>query len=103
MLGAARAHDDDRGADSLGPRGLDDPPAVHAGQHEVEHADVRLLVAKAREPCLALVHPQRIEPGGVQVARHSARDHVVVLDDENLRHVSADDALPGGVGVVNKS
>jgi len=102
VLRAPRADDHDRSADSFGARRLDHPPAVHARQHQVEDAHIRLLVAQAREAGLALVHPKRIESRSVEMARHPARDDVVVLDDENLRHVYLDDARWRGVGVVNK-
>src|SRR5918999_2458202 len=49
VLGPAGADDDDRRADALGARRLDHAPAVPAGKHEVEHADVGMLVAQARE------------------------------------------------------
>ena len=53
VLRAARADDDDRRPDPFGASRLDELPAVEPGQHEVEHAHVVLLVAQAREPCLA--------------------------------------------------
>jgi hypothetical protein len=102
VLGTACADDDYGRADPFGARRLDHPPAVDAGQHEVEHADVRLLVPQPCEPGLPLVDPERIEPGSVQMARHPSRDHVVVLDDENLRHGHLNHASKRGVGVVNK-
>jgi hypothetical protein len=37
------------------------------------------------------------------MARHAARDDVVVLDDENLRHVTGDHAAKSGVRVVKKA
>ena len=49
VLGAARADDDDRRADPLAARLLDHAPAVDAGQHQVEDADVGLLVAEPGE------------------------------------------------------
>src|SRR5688572_732963 len=52
VLGAAGADDDDRRADSLAARLLDHAPAVHARKHQVEHADVGLLVAETGEPRL---------------------------------------------------
>ena len=48
VLGAARGDDDDRRADPLGPRGLDQLPAVELRQHQVEHADVGVLEAQPR-------------------------------------------------------
>ena len=48
VLRPARRDDDDRRADALGPRSLDHTPAVEAGNHQVEHTDVRLLVPQPR-------------------------------------------------------
>src|SRR6185437_5990631 len=50
VLGAARGDDDDRRADPLRANGLDQLPAVEAGEHQGEDAGVRLLVAQAGEP-----------------------------------------------------
>jgi hypothetical protein len=86
VLGPARRHDHDRRPDSLGPHGLDQLPAVEAGQHQIEHAGVRLLEAEACEALLAVRHPRGVEAGGVQVPRHALRDDLVVLDDQHLRH-----------------
>ena len=88
VLGAAGGDDDDRRADPLVPRRLDQLPAVDAGQHQVEHADVRLLVAEPREPLRAVADRDRVEAGGAEMPRHSLRDHLVVLDDQNFRHGS---------------
>ena len=85
VLGAARADDDDRRADPLAARLLDHAPAVDAREHQVEHADVGLLVAEPREAGLAVRDADRVEPGGGQVARHPLGDDVVVLDDQHLR------------------
>ena len=46
VLGATRGDDDDRRADALGARRLDELPAVQLGEHQVEHADVRVLEAE---------------------------------------------------------
>ncbi len=86
VLRAAGRDDHDRRSDPLLPGELDQLPAVDPGQHEVEHADVRALEAQAREPGLALAHPQRIEPRRGQVPGHALRDDLVVLDDQHLRH-----------------
>ena len=86
MLGAAGADDDDRRADALAARRLDQLPAVRAGQHQVEHADVRPLVAQPREPGLAVRDAERVEARDREVPRHPLGDHVVVLDDQDLRH-----------------
>jgi len=56
VLRAARADDDDRRSDPLGPRRLDQPPPVHPGQHQVDHADVRGLEAQTAEPRIAVGH-----------------------------------------------
>jgi hypothetical protein len=37
------------------------------------------------------------------VSCHSLRDHLVVLDDENLGHAHRDHAARDGVGVVKES
>ena len=86
VLGAAGADDHDRRPDSLLAGGLEQPPAVEPREHEVEHADVGMLVAQARQARLALVHPDRVESGRDEVAGHPVGDDIVVLDDENLRH-----------------
>ena len=99
MLRTARRDDDDRGADPLRPRLLDHLPAVHPGEHQVEHADVGALEAEAGQPRLAVRDADRVEAGGLEVTRHAARDHVVVLDDQDLRHpteVSRPDGLRPG-------
>ena len=86
VLGAAGRDDHDRGADSLSASGLDQLPAVHARQHQIEHADIRLLVAKPCQPLRAVADRDGVEPRGAEVPRHSLRDDLVVLDDENLGH-----------------
>ena len=96
LLAAARAHDDNRGADALLARGFDDLPAVKLGKHQVEHANLRPLVAQTRQRSPAVAHPDRIEAGGAQVARHPIRDDLVVLDDQDLRHPPH---LPGRTAV----
>ncbi len=98
VLGAPRGDDDDRRADPLASRLLDHLPAVDARQHQVEDADVRLLVAEACEPRLAVGHADRVEAGLLEVARHAVGDHVVVLDDEHLRHHGNDDGPRGWRG-----
>jgi hypothetical protein len=47
VLGPPCGDDDDGRADALVSSLLDDAPAVDAGQHEIEDADVRPLVAQA--------------------------------------------------------
>src|SRR2546421_3200385 len=89
VLGAARADDDDRRADAVAARSLDDAPAVGLRDHQVEDADVGPLVAEAREPLLALRPPERVEARRRQVPRHALADDLVVLDDEHLGHLAA--------------
>src|SRR2546423_2918693 len=89
VLGAAGADDDDRRADAVAARSLDDAPAVGLRDHQVEDADVGPLVAEAREPLLALRHPERVEARRRQVPRHALADDLVVLDDEHLGHLAA--------------
>ena len=86
MLGPARGDDDDRCPDSLASRLLDHLPPVEAGQHEVEHADVRSLVTQPGEAGLAVRDPDGVEPGRLEMTRHPLGDQVVVLDDQDLRH-----------------
>src|SRR5205823_14075515 len=76
----------DRGADSLRTNRLDQLPAVEPGEHQIEHADVRLLVAEPGETLVSIADPDGVESRGAQVARHPLGDHLVVLDDEHLRH-----------------
>ena len=99
VLGAARGDDDDRRADPLGARRLDQLPAVELGQHQVEHADVGVLEPEAREPELAAADDDRIEPGRDEMARHPVGDHVVVLDDQDLGHGPTIEREPVGSGV----
>jgi hypothetical protein len=86
MFGPARGYDDDRRADSLGAHGLDQLPAVEAGQHQVEYAGVRFLVTEPGESLVAICDPDRVEAGSSEMACHALRDHLVVLDDQNLWH-----------------
>ena len=88
VLGAARGDDDDRRADPLVARLLDHAPAVDAGEHEVEDADVGPLVAQTGEPGLAVRDPDGVEPGRLEVSRHPAGDDVVVFDDQDFRHAA---------------
>ena len=87
MLGAPRRDDDDRRPDALGARRLDQLPAVELGQHQVEDADIRVLVAQPGETELAATDHHGVEPGGAQMAGDAVGDHVVVLDDQHPRHV----------------
>ena len=86
VLGAARGDDDDRRADALAARLLDHLPAVEAGQHQVEHADVGTLEAQPGQAGLAVGDADGVEPGRLEVTRHALGDDVVVLDDQDLRH-----------------
>ena len=86
LLAAAGADDDDRRPDALAARDLDHLPAVEERQHQVEDADVRPLVAQARDPGFAVSDPERVEPGVGEVARHALGDELIVLDDQDLRH-----------------
>ena len=88
VLGAAGGDDDDRRADALAARGLDQLPPVGAGQHQVEHADVGPLESQSREPGLAVRDSERVEARIRQVARHALRDDVVILDDQDLGHAA---------------
>jgi choline dehydrogenase-like flavoprotein len=86
VLGAARADDDDRRADALGSRALDDAPAVALRQHQVEHAGIGCLIAESGETLLALRHPPRVESRGPEMVDHRLRHDRVVLDDQHLGH-----------------
>ena len=86
VLGATRGDDDDRRADPLVARLLDHAPAVDAGKHEVEDADVRALVAQAGQAGLAVGDADGIEPRRLEVSRHPTCDDVVVFDDQDFRH-----------------
>ena len=57
------------------------------GKHQVEHADVGSLVAEAGEAGLAVRDPDRVEARRLEVAGHALGDDVVVLDDQDLRHL----------------
>ncbi len=74
------------------------------GQHQVEDAGIRLLVAEPREPLVAVTDPDRVEAGRAEMARHALRDHLVVLDDQHLRHLvslSSRGVSPAGRWKVN--
>src|SRR5437764_829526 len=86
VLGPARADDDDRRADPFGARRLDQAPAVEPWQHQVEHDHVGRFVAEARQPDLAAAHGDGVEASAGEVLRHPRGDHLVVLDDQDLRH-----------------
>jgi len=96
VLGAASRDDDDRGADPLAPHRLDQLPAVDAGQHQVEHAGVGLLVAEPRQSLVAVADPDRVEAGSAEMAGHPLGDHLVVLDDQHLRHTVSLSSSGGG-------
>ena len=86
MLRAPCADDDDRRPDPLRARGLDHAPSVLAGQHQVEHADIGLLVPETGEPELSRGHQEGLEARGGEVLGHPLADHVVVLEDEDSGH-----------------
>ena len=98
VLRAARRDDDDRRADPFGARRLDQLPPVELREHQVEHADVGVLEPEPRKPQLASADDDRVESGGDQMLRHPVGDHVVVLDDQDLGHVSSVERSPVGSG-----
>ena len=67
---------------------LDHLPAVDAGEHQVEDADVGALEAQPREAGLAVRDADGVEAGRLEMARHAPGDDVVVLDDQDLRHLT---------------
>ena len=71
---------------SLAARLLDHAPPVDAGEHQVEDADIGLLVAEPREAGFTVGNTDGVEAGSGQVPRHALGDDVVILDDQNLRH-----------------
>ena len=95
VLRAARADDDDRRPDALGPRALDHAPAVALRQHQVEDDDVGRLVAERGQALLALRRPPGLVPGGGEVVDHRLGDDLVVFDDQDLGHtgIIAEDAF----------
>src|SRR5206468_12812805 len=86
LLAPASADDDDRRADSLAPRGLDQRPPVELRKHQVEDAHVWLLVAKTLEAGPAARDPVGLETRGAKVTRHPVGDDLVVLDNQNPGH-----------------
>ena len=90
VLGPPRRDDDDRRPDPLRAGGLDQLPAVELGQHQVEHADVRILEAETGQPELAAADDHRVVTCRHQVLGHPVGDHVVVLDDQDLGHGAYD-------------
>ena len=95
VLGPARRDDDDRRADALAARLLDHLPAVEAGEHQVEHADVGPFVPEAREPGLPVRDADRVEPRRLEMTCHALGDDVIVLDDQDLRQASTMVLPPG--------
>jgi hypothetical protein len=86
VLCATCADDDDGRADAFAAYGLYEVPSVAARQHEVEHADIRMIEA---EPCQALLATRGsrcVESCGLEMLHHPACDDLVVLDDQDLRH-----------------
>ena len=86
VLGAARGDDDDRRRRSPRRGRLDQLPAVEPGQHQVEHAASGFSKRSRARPDLAAPDHDRVEPRGAEVTRHAMGDHLVVLDDQDLRH-----------------
>ncbi len=86
MLCSPRGHDDDRRADPLVPRVLDQLPAVGPREHEVDDADVGPLEPQSCEAGGAVLHADGIKARLCEVPRHAVGDDGVVFDDQDLRH-----------------
>ena len=94
VLGAARADDHDRRLDALRAQRLGDPPAVGAGQHQVDHGHVGALVAELRDRAVAVLGDLDVHARAAQVRRHGVGDHVVVFGDQDSRHALIVDPDP---------
>src|SRR3954470_13324054 len=88
VLGPAGRHDHDRRLDALVAQDLGDVPTVHAGKHEIDHRDVRALVAQLAQSPVSLLGYLDVHAGPAQMCRHRVCDHAVVLGDEHASHVS---------------
>ncbi len=93
VLRASRADDNDGRSDPLGACGLDHAPPVQAGEHQVEDADVGLLVPEPPKPELPLRHEERLEARGGEVLGHPLADHLVVLEDEDTVHLPVNNGV----------
>src|SRR5580765_7938180 len=54
VLGAASADDDDRRSEPLAPGGFDQPPTVHAREHQVDDAHIGRLETQPLQPGVAV-------------------------------------------------
>jgi hypothetical protein len=77
LLAAAGADDDDRRADALGARGLDQLPAVEERHHQVEHADVGRSKRSAR------ARPRRCPSTRVEAGLREVRGHPFAISSSS--------------------
>jgi hypothetical protein len=88
VLAAARGDDEDGRPDPLGPDRLDQLPAVELREHEVEDADVRVVVAQPAHGEAPVADDGDVVSGVPEVVGHPFCDQLVVLDDQHFGHVS---------------
>jgi hypothetical protein len=96
VLGAAGADHDDRDRGALRPQRLRDPPPVLAGEHEIDHRDVRALEPQLAQCRVAVVGPLDVHARPAQMGGHGVRDDAVVLRDEHPWHTGAKGSRGGG-------
>src|SRR5215218_9089003 len=82
VLRPSCADHDDRRSDAFRSRLLDQAPAVHTGQHQIDDTDLGVLESEARQAGLPVAHRDRVETGAREVARHALCNDLVVFDDE---------------------
>ena len=94
LLDAGREHDD--GHIAFMSQGTAKVQPVHAGQHQVQHDQVRLLGARQRQPLQPVPGGDDIKTGGVQIVAADLDDLGFVIDDENfLGHCLSDYGADG--------
>src|SRR5262249_7678764 len=71
---------------AFGAHLVEERPAVGAGDHQVEHDEVRLLEPQLAERAVAVVDGLDPEPSRGQMPPHPLLEDRVVLHDHHRRH-----------------
>ena len=90
LLGAAGRHDQHRRLASFVAQSLQHAVAVHGGQHEVEHDEVRLVRLGVGETGSARGRDGDLVPLPFEIARQGGGVVVVVFDEQNAAHATLD-------------